>query len=219
MKAPLQRYNESFAATWKDETPVNGVRFLSVDTESTGLDPSHDFLVAYGAVAIRDGEILLDDAFETVVRRPFNDANVTLHGITREQSLKGDSPECALANFLDYALDGVLVGHHIESDLAMLNAAAKHFFGISLKNRYVDTMGLALLLERDGVLEKPQGAPDFSLDGLCARFGIAPHDRHTAAGDAFLTAQVFLKLLPFARRAGRVTLGALCEPWTDDIDK
>ena len=56
--------------------------------------------------------------------------------------------------------------------------------------------------------------PDgFSLDGLCAMFGIAPHDRHTAGGDAFLTALVFQRLLRVARRTGRNTLSALCEPY------
>ncbi len=213
MKAAVARYLESFESTWRDETPVGSVRFLSVDTESTGLNPARDFLVAYGAVAVLGGEILLDDSFERVVRRPFNDANVTLHGITRELSQKGAQAERALADFLRYALDAVFIGHHIGSDIAMLNAAARHFFDLELKNRSVDTMGLALLLERDGVLETPEGEADFSLDGLCARFGIPPHDRHTAAGDAFLAAQVFLKLLPFARRAGRMTLGALSEVW------
>ena len=53
----------------------------------------------------------------------------------------------------------------------------------------------------------------FSLDHLCQRFGVVPHDRHTAAGDAFITAQVFQRLLRLARKAGRDTLGALAEPF------
>lgn len=213
MKAAVQRYLESFNHPLGDETPVNTLRFLSVDTEGTGLDPAHDFLVTYGAVAVLGGEIRLDDTFEAMVRRPFNDANVTLHGVTREQSLSGDRPDEAFANFLGYIRNDVLVGHHIEYDMGMLDAAGDRYFGIALRNRWVDTMELALHLEKDGVLEAQKTHGDFSLDGLCARFHIPPHDRHTAAGDAFLTAQVFLKLLPYARRAGRTTLAALAQKW------
>ena len=52
---------------------------------------------------------------------------------------------------------------------------------------------------------------EFSLDGLCSLFGVIPHDRRTASGDAFMTAQVFLRLLRLAERLGRSTLGQLTE--------
>jgi CBS domain-containing protein len=77
-----------------------------------------------------------------------------------------------------------------------------------------------------GLLGLPQGDGDagrafagqerirsFSLDALCGLFGVVPHDRHTAAGDAFLTAQVFQRLLRLAARCGRTTLDRLVEPW------
>jgi DNA polymerase III epsilon subunit-like protein len=41
-----------------------------------------------------------------------------------------------------------------------------------------------------------------SLDALCERFGITPHDRHTALGDAFLTAQILLRVLKEAGKLG-----------------
>ena len=52
---------------------------------------------------------------------------------------------------------------------------------------------------------------DFSLDGLCGMFGVIPHDRHTAAGDAFMTARAFLRLLRLAARHDRATLGKVME--------
>jgi DNA polymerase III epsilon subunit-like protein len=48
-------------------------------------------------------------------------------------------------------------------------------------------------------------------------FRVVPHDRHTAAGDAFITAQVFLRLTRLASRFDRGTLRKICEPFdTDD---
>jgi len=42
-------------------------------------------------------------------------------------------------------------------------------------------------------------------------FGVIPHDRHTASGDALMTAQVFLRLLRLALRHGRTTLRKVLE--------
>jgi DNA polymerase-3 subunit epsilon len=53
-------------------------------------------------------------------------------------------------------------------------------------------------------------AQGFTLDGLCQMFGVVAHDRHTAGGDAFLTAQIFLRLLRAAKGVGRDTLAELC---------
>ncbi len=212
MRALIEQYARAFEKTWDAATPVGEVRFLCLDTESTGTDPEHDFLVEIAAVAVCDGEMVLPDYFEALIRRPFNDANVTLHGITRETAATAGEPvDRALAQFFAYALDGVLVGHHVYHDIAMLSHAGEKFFGQHLLNRAIDTMELAMLLEKDGTLP-PGAAPcDYSLDALCERFDIPPHGRHTAAGDAFLVAQIFLKLLPCARRAGRLALAQLCE--------
>jgi DNA polymerase-3 subunit epsilon len=73
-------------------------------------------------------------------------------------------------------------------------------------------MDLALRLNDAGAFGGREMAEGFSLDALCAMFGVAAHNRHTAGGDAFLTAQVFLRLLRAARVAGFDTLAALGEP-------
>ncbi len=70
-------------------------------------------------------------------------------------------------------------------------------------NQSLDVMGLALLLEQDGAFEGEPSIRDLSLDALCARFGVKPYGRHTASGDAFLTAQVFLRILMADARSGR----------------
>ena len=74
-------------------------------------------------------------------------------------------------------------------------------------------MDLTLHLERDGAFAGRPPIRQFTLDALCTMFGVIPHDRHTAAGDAFITAQVFLRLLRLASRFGRGTLGGVTEPF------
>jgi DNA polymerase-3 subunit epsilon len=209
----LEEYLRSFDHPFADETPSDLVRFVVLDSETTGLDPRKDRLITIGAVAVTGGEIHLEDVFDALLQIEHNSAAVTVHGVTRQESRAGIEEPEALERFLAYLRDGVIVGHHIGHDVATLNAGYERHWGFTLKNRSLDTMDLTLNLERDGAFAGRNSIQDFSLDGLCAMFGVIPHDRHTAAGDAFMTALVFQRLLRLASQHGRTTLGRLMEPF------
>ena len=212
----IERYQRRFAATWSDAEPIDGVRFVALDSETTGLNPLTDRIITIGAVAVQGGDIVLGDSFEALLRIERNTSAVTVHGITREQTRGGiDEPE-ALRLFLDYLQDGVIVGHHIGHDISTLNAGYQRHWGFDLMNRSLDTMDLTLHLERAGAFADREQIREFTLDSLCELFGVIPHDRHTAGGDAFITAQVFLRLLRLARRYARNRLGVLCEAFEAD---
>jgi len=212
----VRSYRASFASTWLDGALPEAVRFVVLDCETTGLSPARDRIVSIGAIAVSERQILLADCFEALLRVSHNTAATLVHGITRAETLGALSEREALVRFLGYLRDGVIVGHHINHDLAMLNAACNRQFGIRLQNRYLDTMGLTLHLQSEGAFMHLPPIGGFSLDALCERFGVVPYDRHTAPGDAFLTAQVFLRLLRYARRSKRATLRGLTEPFHSD---
>lgn len=207
----LQDHLRCFEQSFTAETPSDLVRFVVLDSETTGLDPRKDRLITIGAVGVIASEILLDDVFDALLQTEYNSGSVTVHGVTRQESLSGMTEPEALERFLGYLKDGVIVGHHIGHDVATLNAGYERHWGFSLKNHSLDTMELTLNLERDGAFQGSDLISEFSLDGLCSLFGVIPYDRHTAAGDAFMTAQVFLRLLRLASRHGRSTLGRLME--------
>ena len=213
---PIDRYRQSFERTWRDDAPVEGVRFVVLDLETSGLDPVTDAIVTIGAVAVLGGDILLEDSFSALLKVSENTSAVTVHGVTRDQSAKGVDEKIALERFLDYLKDGVIVGHHIGHDVTAMNVACERHWNASLLNRSLDTMDLTLHLERDGAFADRPRIRRFTLDTLCEIFGVVPHDRHTASGDAFITAQVFLRLLRLASRFGRGTLTGICEPFPID---
>jgi DNA polymerase-3 subunit epsilon len=202
-------YLSHFEETWTADTPVSEVRFVVLDTETTGLDPRRDRLITIGAIAVEDSEICLDESFEAMLKLDYNRSSVKVHGITRDEASDGMNEPEALELFLAYLRDGVIVGHHIGHDIQMLNTAYERHFGFRLRNRSLDTMDLTLHLRDDGVFAAGDVSAEFTLDSLCEMFRIAPHDRHTAGGDAFLTALVFLRLLRAARKAGRFTVGSI----------
>ncbi|WP_221032655.1 3'-5' exonuclease [Actomonas aquatica] len=214
-------HEAAMAAAPSDGTPVEAVRFVALDCETTGTDAKHDRIVTIGAVTVSDGEILLEEQFEALLQVSHNTSAVLVHGVTAEQAAEwGQSEAEAMVDLLGYLQGAVIVGHHIGFDVEVISRACERCLGFGLRNRWLDTMGLTLHLEDAGafgpLLEASSSAPpfrDFSLDGLCRRFGVLPHDRHTASGDAFLTAQIFLKLLSLAKHHGRETLGAVAERW------
>jgi DNA polymerase-3 subunit epsilon len=199
--------------SWAPGTPIEQVRFVVVDTETTGLNPRKDRIVTIGGIGVVNQEILIEDSFEALLQVEYNSSSVTVHGVTREQSLAGFDEPTALKRFLAYLRDGVIVGHHIGHDIETLNAGYERHFGFRLENASLDTMALALHLERDGAFAGRDAIREFSLDGLCSLFDIVPHDRHTAPGDAFMTALVFQRLLRLAARHNRSTLSRLLEPF------
>jgi DNA polymerase-3 subunit epsilon len=209
--AAFGAYLDCFRHTWSDDTPIEQVRFAVLDCETTGLEPKHHRIVSIGAIAVTECQIDLGDGFEALLRVRHNTAATLVHGITRDAARAGVSELDAMVSLLGYLRDAVIVGHHVRYDLAMIDAALTRQLGVCLSNRRCDTAGLALLLEQDGAFSDGPALADLSLDGLCERFGVVPYDRHTAAGDAFLTAQILLRLLRAARHHGRGTLGMLLQ--------
>ena len=64
----LDRYRACFDRTWQDETPIGQVRFVVLDSETTGLDPRTDRLITIGAVAVIDGDIVIEDSFDALLK-------------------------------------------------------------------------------------------------------------------------------------------------------
>src|SRR5687767_9692472 len=90
----LQRHLECFNQTWSDETAIDKVRFVVLDSETTGLNPRSDRIISIGAVGVLDGEIVLDDSFEALLKVSHNTSAVTVHGLTRDESRSGlEEPE------------------------------------------------------------------------------------------------------------------------------
>jgi DNA polymerase-3 subunit epsilon len=212
MPPSIETYRQAFAATWRDDTPIDQVRFVVLDSETTGFSPVLDRILTIGAVAVVDGEIRLDDSFDALLKVTGDVGPVDVHGVTPDRSDRGYEEAEAVERFLAYLRDGVIVGHHIGHDVSMLDAALERMgTDVRLLNRTLDTADLTLHLAQDGAFAGVKLPQHITLDTLADLFGVIPHDRHTASGDAFITALVFLRLLKLATRHHRTSLGVVCQ--------
>ncbi|CAN0406240.1 unnamed protein product, partial [Discosporangium mesarthrocarpum] len=138
--------------------PLGAMDYVVVDTETAGGDADGDAIVQIGAVRISGGEIVEEEPFTRRVNpdRPIAPASTRLHGLTDEAVADAPPVETALADFIDYAGDAVLVGHNIAVDLSLRNGSAR------IDNPVLDTMLLSL-----GVFEARR---DHTLDALAEHF-------------------------------------------------
>ena len=193
--------------------PWQGLRFVVFDTETTGLDLQQDQVLSIGAVVIEGEEIKLGDSLELVIKSSAIQAAeaIAIHGLTPEDVAAGLRGEEAAAAFLDFIKGDILVAHHVAFDLRMMERLIKHYVGESffLYNRFLDTAHLARHLEHTHRPDHLINHSQYSLDQLCRRYDIVMHDRHTAWGDALMTAQLLLKLMRMTRENNPAQLRSL----------
>lgn len=179
-----------------ERLPFEATRFCVVDTETSGLDPRRDDLLAVGAVEVLGGA--LGASFETELRpaRVSAPDNVLIHGIGHDRQRGAREPAEALVEFLAFAGRPVFVAHHAAFDAAVVSRALRSHLGVRLPGEWLDPGLLLPELVRDGA---PRGR---DLDPWLERFGIACVARHSAAADAHATAQLLLVILARARVQG-----------------
>lgn len=173
--------------------PLAFQRYVVFDLEATGLKPTAgDALLAIGAVRLRDTCAV--ERFSTLVDpgRLIPPEGIPYHGITDDKVRGAPRAREAIAAFLDFAGDDVLVAHNAAFDRTLL--FAEEYRGApAVPNAFLCSMATSRWLD-------PQ-EPDHSLDGLCGRAGIVIEGRHEALGDAEATAALWMHLL--ARAAAR----------------
>lgn len=168
--------------------------FIVLDTETTGFNLTRDRMLCIGAIKLKDNNIVVKDSFEVYIEQEHYDVgSAEIHGILKKSKRERISELEALKQFLVYVKNHVLVGHHVMFDVNMINAALKRNGLPKLKNENLDTESLykRTLLISTVVQKKDR----YTLDDLAKKFSISRKDRHTALGDAFITAIAFLRTI------------------------
>lgn len=182
------------------ERRLDEVAFTVFDTETTGLDPAGgDRVISIGAVRVVNGRVLTQETFEQLVQpgRSVPPASTRIHGIT-EEMLEGAPPiEDVLPAFARFSEDTVLVGHNVAFDLQFLRMAERAS-GVRFAQPALDTLFLHAALHPDH--------PEHTLEAIAERLGVSVVGRHTALGDALVTAEVFVALQSLMRGRGVETV-------------
>jgi DNA polymerase-3 subunit epsilon len=185
----------------QDNLPLTGLSYTVFDTETTGLQPSQgDEIVSIGAVRIVNGRLLEQEVFEQLVdpRRDMSPEASRITGI--EGSMLENQPtiDLVLPAFRTFCEDTVLVAHNAAFDMRFLRLK-EDTTGVRFTQPVLDTLLLSAVIH-------PQ-QETHGLEAIAERMGINPIGRHTALGDAIMTGEIFLRMIPLLAQQGIRTLG------------
>lgn len=184
-----------------DHRLLTELAYTVFDTETTGLNPiAGDEIIAIGAVRIVNNRLLRYDTYEQLIdpKRPIDPMSQTIHGISNEMLRGQPTIDVALPQFHEYCADAVLVGHNAAFDMRFLQLKEEPT-GICFTQPVLDTLLLSEVLHPN--------QESHSLEAICERLGVKVLARHTALGDALVTGEVFLRMIPLLAAQGICTLG------------
>ncbi len=183
-----------------DNRLLTELSFTVFDTETTGLDPyGGDEIISIGGVRIIKNRLLRQENFNRLIdpRRSLPADATKIHGIQPEM-LKGKPfIETVLPLFHRFCEDTILVAHNAAFDMRMLQLK-EAATGTRFINPVLDTLLLSAILH--------PAHKSHDIENLAVRLGINIFGRHTALGDAMMTAELFLKMIPLLKQKNIHTL-------------
>ena len=180
--------------------PLEKLPLLSVDLETTGLNTAQDYVLQIGMIIPNNP----DSAHQTMVNPGVTipAASTAIHGICDEDVSQADPFPVAFRACRDAMAERVVIGYNIGFDLAILSTETDRHgmewrWGSALCLRQLATIALgrnAMLMMGD-------------LDTLAAHYEIDITNRHSALGDAEISAQLFFAMLDDLRAKSITSFG------------
>ena len=172
------------------------IKYLIIDTETTGLDASKHEMLAFGAVVVVDGRIVETLELKIKPARIENADKKALevNGYTerawRDAVTKRDAAEI-LKYFLITHRDATSVGHNLQFDIKFIKAfSAEQNVELRVPWPYIDTRDLCR------AVLAPFGLQSMSLDSICEFLGWRRKNAHTALSDCEDCAKLIINLCP-----------------------
>ena len=197
----LRRWWRSLASV----SPYDEPELVSLDLETTSLDPKSAQILSIAAVPVRGRQVILSERFERMVR---TDAAIDREAVKYHRLLPSDvehglPAQQAVTEFAAWLGERPLLGYCIGFDCMMLERAAQWAGGGLLDGRRFD---IREIYRRRMLQRNPDDHPAQALDDILAALDVPTVGRHTAVGDATAVALAFLalkyaKVRPASRRA------------------
>jgi ATP-dependent DNA helicase DinG len=160
---------------------INMIPIVSLDLETTGLDPLSDSIIEIGAVRLEGNRI--EDEFTTLINpgRHIPEFISGLTGISDEMVRQAPHIREVLDELAAFIGDAPILGHNIQFDLSFLKK-----YRLFELNENIDTyeMGAVLI----------PSASRYNLGALGQQLGIPLPATHRALDDARVTAAAFQRL-------------------------
>lgn len=187
----LKHINKDSPDFWKEYLAKFGKksdRYVVISTETSGMNSNKDVILSIGAFAIINDSVHIKDSFEAVLLQyKFFHDNQLSNEFILESKLPKLGESDAMKAFIEYLGNAVIVGHHVNFDVDMINATLDRLGCGRLRNEALDI---------DIMHQKLHDITDkqFNLEELGAIYKVSKSERNSSSEDAYKIALLFLKL-------------------------
>ena len=178
--------NDTSSAINGTKRPKFDDEIVVFDIETTGLSVLNCKITEIGAVKIKGGKVL--ERFNTFVNPevPIPEEIVGLTGITDEMVADAPLFPEAIASFLSFVGEDMLVAHNANFDIGFIRHFAEQA-GLPFTNTYMDTLALSRFLNSDLKSHK--------LDVLAKYYELGEFNHHRACDDAEMLAHILFAMI------------------------
>jgi DNA polymerase III subunit epsilon len=186
-----------------DKPPAD--EWVSVDCETTGLNPRKDHIIAIGAVRIVGNRVMTSEALQLLVKpsKAISSEAVKVHGLRERDVAQGLDIDEAMRQLLAFIGPRPLVGYYLEFDVALINRAIFPMLGVPLPQPKLEISAMYYDWKQRGLPPYQHGASiDLRLATLMKDLALPTRPAHDALNDAIMAALAFLKLRHLLKQDG-----------------
>lgn len=180
------------------DAPLQSLRYVVLDTELTSLEHRTNRLLSVGAIRMQGASIHLGEQFYRMVNPEVEipAESVIIHQIRSEDVKDARNISNTFDELSQFIGGTVLVGHFAHIDLKILRKEMTRT-GHTFENPAIDTARVHHWLLRQGRYSEDLALQleKLDLETVAKAYGLNPENAHHALADAFLTAQLWQKML------------------------
>ncbi|RHM63725.1 MULTISPECIES: PolC-type DNA polymerase III [Coprobacillaceae] len=192
---------------------IEDATYVSFDLETTGFSVVHDGITEFGAVKIKNGEVI--DRLQSFINpgKEISTRISNLTNITNEMVSNAPTIKEFLPQILDFFSDCILVAHNAKFDIGFLNENLKRNQMPTINNPIIDSLALAR------AIMKPMKS--YRLGAVCRVYRVAYDDEvaHRADYDAEVLGSVLTMMLHQIMQDNKYNLLDLNKLQKDDAYK
>lgn len=178
------------------DTQVTDVDYLSIDFETTGLNPMVDEILSIGSVEIKNGVIRLDTAMHQYIEgeQDVKGETAIINHIVPELLVGGVALDEAMNALFERMRGKVILAHGMSIERRFIRHYLVQRYDIkALPCLWVDTLRLERSLLENQL--NPYGT-SYQLNMLREAYGLPDYTGHNALTDAVSTAELYFAQLP-----------------------
>ena len=201
--------NDTAKCIFGKHYPAFDDEMVVFDIETTGLSNRTCKIIEIGAVKIKQGKVI--DKFNIFVdpEEKIPEEITRLTSITDEDVKGAPKEREAIAMFLDYVGDCLLIAHNANFDIGFIRVAAERQ-EMPFNNSYLDTLGLSKYLNPE--------LKNHKLDTIVEHYKIGDFHHHRASDDAEVLAKVFILMLERLAKEGNPDFESVVNAMSEKVD-